>query len=136
MRAAFKAMGVGYGANPAATYRYYWTQDFGGVASAPFSPLADGTHLLTATQTRFLANFSAAGPASAVSVVLAGQALPMAVELGNATRGTWFVTTARGTDCRPYYFVATDANGLRWRYPAAGQFETTGEGTCALEWTP
>jgi hypothetical protein len=137
MNSSLKAIGVGYGANPSSMYRYYWTQDFGGVANAPFPPLADGSHLLMGTtQTRFLANYSAAAPASAMTLVLAGQQLPMAIDLGNATRGTWFVSTARGSACRPYYFVATDAAGVLWRYPASGQFQTTGEGTCALDWTP
>jgi hypothetical protein len=136
MSPSLKAMGVGYGALPTSTYRYYWTQDFGGVATAPFPPLADGTHLLSTSQTRFIANVSTTAAVRAVTLVLEGQQLPLAVELGNTTRGTWFVTTARGTTCRPYYFVTTDSNGVLWRYPAQGQLQTTGEGTCAQEWTP
>ena len=136
MSASFRALGSGYGNNTSSTYRHYWTQDFGGTAALPTPPLVEGVHLLSTTQTRFIANFSAAAAAQSVELVLAGQPMLMTVELGTTTRGTWLLVTPRGTACRPYYFVATDSGGLRWRYPATGQLQTIGEGTCALEWTP
>ncbi len=76
------------------------------------------------------------GGVSSVTVVLADVTMPMAIDLGTASKGTWFVSAARGSGCRPYFFVATDSAGTNWRYPATGQFQTTGEGTCTQEYTP
>jgi hypothetical protein len=71
-----------------------------------------------------------------VSVVVDGVSSAMAVELGNASQGTWFVTTPRSTACRSYYFTAVDADGGTWRFPASGKFRTRDEGTCVEEFTP
>ena len=134
MSANFRALGVGYGNTTTSTYKHYWTQDFGGVVNTATPPLVDGTHLLSgASQLRFLANFSAASAAQSVTLMLADVALPMALDLGTASKGTWFVLTPRAASCRPYYFIALDAAGLAWRYPAQGVFQTTGEGTCTAE---
>jgi hypothetical protein len=111
--------------------------DCGGAASGAPPPLVDGAHLLRGTsQTRFIANYSAATAATAVTLMLDGVATPMAQDLGTATSGTWFVEVARGTGCRAYFFTATDASGGTHRYPGAGQFHTAGEGGCTTEWSP
>jgi uncharacterized protein YkwD len=137
MDPVFHALGAGYGFNAGSTYQHYWTQDFGGVAAPPAPPLVDGTHLLTGTtSTRFIANFYAAAAALAVSVVIDGVATNMAVDLGNASKGTWFALTSRSTGCRSYYFLGTTSTGVTWRYPAAGAFRTRNEGTCTEEYVP
>lgn len=137
MNGAYHALGTGYGYNAGSTYRHYWTQDFGGVASPPFPPLVDGTHLLAGTtETRFLANYYAAAPAQSVMLVLEGMAVPLAVELGTAAKGTWSVARPRAASCRGYHYVAVDANGLSWRYPAQGELATAGEGGCTVDFTP
>ncbi|MBK7860115.1 MAG: CAP domain-containing protein [Archangiaceae bacterium] len=139
MSNGFHAMGSGYGFSASSTYDHYWTQDFGGLAAPPAPPLVDGTHLLIGnSSTRFIANFYATAPAQAVKVVIDGVQNSMAVDLGDATRGTWFVLTTRGTACRSYYFLATTSAGLTWRYPAAGAFRTRGEGqaACTEEYLP
>ena len=136
MSSNYRAVGNGYAKSASSTYTHYWTQDFGGVSSVMVPPLADGTHLLVGTQTRFIANVSATAAVQSVTVVLADVTMPMAIDLGTASKGTWFVSAARGSGCRPYFFVATDSAGTNWRYPATGQFQTTGEGTCTQEYTP
>jgi hypothetical protein len=88
------------------------------------------------SQTRFIANFYAGAAAQSVRVVIDGVVSTMAVDLGTASRGTWFVLTPRGTACRSYYFLATEASGTTWRYPAAGVFRTRGEAGCTEEYVP
>ena len=136
MNGNFKALGTGYGYNASSTYDHYWTQDFGGVATPPFLALVDGSHVLPTAQIRFIATVSASAAAQSVSVVVDGVPYAMAVDLGTATRGTWFVVLSRGTACRSYHFVAVDASGTSWRYPAAGQFRTRNEGSCTEEYVP
>jgi hypothetical protein len=137
MAGNFHALGVGYGHTASSTYKDYWTQDFGGVANPPAPPLVDGAHLLMgSTQTRFIANFVATTAAQSMWLVISDVPTAMAVDLGSASNGTWFVTTSRGSTCRPYYFVAIDASGLAWRYPASGAFMTGGEGSCTQDYMP
>jgi hypothetical protein len=137
MRSTFQALGVGYALDAGAQYDHYWTQDFGGVAPNPKPPLVDGSHFLTAANTtRFVATFSAAAAAQGLTLWLNGSPNTMAVDLGSASRGSWFISLPRGTGCRAYYFVATDNAGNTWRYPNSGQFQTMGEGTCNQDWTP
>ncbi|MBL8909394.1 MAG: hypothetical protein JNM17_01705 [Archangium sp.] len=103
MRSTFQALGVGYAFNATSTYDHYWTQDFGGVAPNPKPPLVDGSHfLIGSTNTRFVATFYATMPAASVTLMLNGSPMTMAVDLGSASRGTWFVQLPRGTGCRSY----------------------------------
>jgi hypothetical protein len=137
MNGSFRALGVGYGYDSTAQYDHYWVQDFGGVAGQTAPRLVDGAHLLRGTgQTRFIANYASTTAAASVTLMLDGVSTPMAQDLGTATGGTWFVEVARGTGCRSYYFTAEDTGGGMHRYPAAGQFRTAGEGSCAEEFVP
>lgn len=136
MNGSYRALGVGYGYAATAQYDHYWVQDFGGVAGLAPPPLVDGAHLLRSTQTRFIANYASATAATSVTLVLEGTPTPMAQDLGSATSGTWFVEVPRGTGCRSYFFTAQDAAGAMFRYPAAGQLRTGGEGSCTEDFVP
>ena len=136
MNANFRALGTGYGYASTATYGHYWTQDFGGAAVPPYPPLTDGAHLLPTGATRFVANVSAGAAVQSVSVVVDGVSSAMALELGTASRGTWFVSMGRAAGCRSYHFEAVDGAGVLWRYPAQGEFRTREEGGCAEEYVP
>jgi hypothetical protein len=139
MYAPFHALGVGHVVRSGSPYATYDTQDFGGVASVGASPppLVDGAHLLFPSgSTTFLASWEApAGPRS-VTLVLDGTPRALALDLGVAARGSWATSLARGTGCRSYHFEAVDGAGASWRFPASGEFRTTGEGSCAEEYAP
>jgi hypothetical protein len=131
MTARFRASGLGYGTNGT---RHYWTQDLSGalIPAAPATPLVDGAHVLIGTTaTKFLANYrDAGGPPRSVTLVLNGVRLAMIRDLGTTARGTFAASSARAPGCRSYHFEAVDRLGRTWRYPAAGNFRTYGEGTC------
>ena len=136
MNGGYRAMGPGY-ARVSGNYQNYWTQDFGGVSGAPAVPLVDGSHVLFPTgRITFLANFVDAGAPRSVKLVLSGSEVAMALDLGAAASGTYAADVAVGTGCRAYHFVAVDSAGVSWRYPASGEFQTAGEGSCADDWTP
>jgi hypothetical protein len=131
MNTRFRASGFGYGTNGT---RHYWTQDLAGavVPAAPATPLVDGAHVLIGTTaTKFLANYrDPAGAARSVTLVLGGARIAMTRDLGTAARGTFAASSGRAAVCRSYHFEAVDSAGRTWRYPAAGEFRTYGEGTC------
>lgn len=136
MNGGFRAMGPGY-AHVSGNYQNYWTQDFGGASGAPAVPLVDGSHVFFPSgRITFLANFVDSAAPWSVKLVLSGSEVAMDLDLGSAASGTHSVSVAAGTGCRAYHFVAVDALGASWRYPAAGEFQTYGEGSCADDWTP
>ncbi|HQR68778.1 MAG TPA: CAP domain-containing protein, partial [Thermoanaerobaculia bacterium] len=136
MNGGYRAMGPGY-ANVSGNYRNYWTQDFGGVSGAPAIPLVDGSHVFFPSgRITFLANFVDSAAPRSVKLVLSGSEVAMDLDLGSAASGTHAASVAVGAGCRAYHFVAVDAAGASWRYPAAGEFQTYGEGSCADDWAP
>jgi hypothetical protein len=54
--------------------------------------------------------------------------------LGSNSYGVYSLTVPRATTCRSYYFEVVDAKGTRWRYPEAGGFYTSGEGSCTKDY--
>jgi len=137
MLGAYQALGTGYADVAGSPYQYYWTQDFGGAFAGEAPPLVDGSHIFYPSgQVTFLANYQDGAPPLSVSVVLNGTSVPLAVSLGQAQTGTWAASSAAGSGCRTYHFEAVDASGAPWRFPAAGEFSTYGEGSCALDWAP
>lgn len=129
MGSGYRVVGTGYAYNAAATYRHYWTQDFGGAACAPAptSPIYGGSHRVKSGATRFLAVYwtsPAVAPASA-TVTIGGTAYPLALDIGAAGAGTYFVSQTAGTACRSYFFTIGG-----FRYPETGCLVTYGEGTC------
>jgi hypothetical protein len=139
MSGAFHALGAGYASRAGSPYGTYFTQDFGGVATAlpATPPLVDGAHLLFPPgQTTFLANYFASADPRSVTLVLDGASHPLALELGVAARGSWSVALARGAGCRSYHFEAVDGPGAGWRFPASGELRTAGEGSCAEDYLP
>jgi hypothetical protein len=136
MSGAYRALGTGY-AHVTASYQNYWTQDFGGATDAPAVPVVDGSHVFfPAGQVTFLVNHVDDAAPRSVTLVLAGSDVTMALDLGTATAGTWAATVTAGTACRSYHFVAVDAAGVSWRYPASGELRTYGEGSCVEDWVP
>jgi hypothetical protein len=135
MSGSWRALGTGYAYAAGSPYRNYWTQDFGGASDAAEPPLVDGSHMLVGAEVVFLANWVGAAPGS-LSVVVDGAAVPLALDLGVATRGTWSARLPLGPACRAYHLAAVDAAGTAWRYPASGEFLTFGEGSCASDWRP
>jgi hypothetical protein len=131
MNARFRGSGFGYATN---TSKHYWTQDLAGglVPAVPATPLIDGAHtLIGTTATKFLANYrDAAGAPRSVTLVLNGARIAMMRDLGTATRGTFAASRPRAAVCRSYHFESVDYAGRVWRYPAAGEFRTYGEGAC------
>ncbi len=139
MDGTWEAMGAGWVAITVGPFPQYWTQDFGGKAeaSATASPLVDGSHLLrTGNTIRFFANYHAGGAPTSVALVLDGASHPLTPALGSAARGTYALDLPRSAGCRSYRFEAVDAAGAAWRYPAAGQLRTSGEGTCTSSFEP
>lgn len=136
MASGWQALGVGWASNTGSAYGQYWTQDFGGVADGEAQPLADGSHLIDSGSLRFFANYWAGDAPRSVTLVLAGQAVPMAVALGAAAKGTWSVEAAGGSSCRPYHFEAVDAAGRSWRYPATGELVTFLDAGCTEFYRP
>jgi hypothetical protein len=135
MSGSWRALGTGYGYAAGSPYQHYWTQDFGGASDAPEPPLVDGSHVFVPPDIVFLANWVGAAPGS-LSVVVDGAEVPLALDLGVATRGTWSARMPQGSACRAYHFAALDAAGTPWRYPASGEFRTFGEGSCTEDWRP
>ncbi len=139
MDGSFKALGTGYAyaSNDPNHYYYYWTQDFGGKANGPMPPLVDGSHVFYPSgKTTFAANYAATAAPLSVSVVINGTPSSLVRTMGTATQGHWALTQTKGTACRSYHFEAVDAQGLVWRYPAAGELRTYGEGSCTESYTP
>jgi hypothetical protein len=60
----------------------------------------------------------------------------MSLDLGVAASGTYAASVAVGSGCRGHHLVAVDAAGGSWRYPASGELQTYGEGSCADDWVP
>ena len=136
MAGGYRALGTGY-ATVSSNYQNYWTQDFGGAADAPAVPLVDGSHIFfPGGKITFLANFVDTGAPRSVKLVLSGSELEMGLDLGSAASGTYAASIPAGDACRPYHFVALDGAGVSWRYPASGELQTHGEGSCASDWTP
>ncbi|MGC3996304.1 MAG: hypothetical protein QM767_01705 [Anaeromyxobacter sp.] len=134
MAGGYRELGVGWAQVSGSPYGQYWTQDFGGGASAETSPLLDASHLLrTGSTIRFLANVSAAAAPQSVTLVLDGAAQAMSVALGSAAQGTRAVDFARASGCRSYHVELVDAGGTSWRYPGTGELHTYGEGGCTLD---
>ena len=137
MQSSYQALGTGYADVASSPYQYYWTQDFGGAFAGEAPPLVDGSHFFYPSgQVTFLANYQDAAPPRSLTLVLDGASVPLTVTLGTAAAGSFTTSSPASSDCRTYYFEAVDASGASWRFPAAGEFRTYGEGTCSLDWAP
>jgi hypothetical protein len=129
MSAGWEALGAGWAAGGSG-YGQYWTQDFGGKATLPASPLADGSHLVIGATLRLFANVWADAPPQGVFAVVDGARVPLAAALGSAARGTWAVELPVAAGCRQYAFELVDGAGRAWRHPPEGAFPTHGEPGC------
>jgi len=137
MSGSWQALGVGYYQGGSGPYGEYFTQDFGGKADGTSPPLVDGSHdLVAGGNTRFFANYYDAAAPQSVALELDGTTIPMAIALGTAAMGSYAVEETSGTGCRSYAFVAVDAGGVSWRYPASGTLRTYGEGSCSDDYVP
>jgi len=129
MSASYKAVGIGYAYNSAATYRYYWTQDFGGAVCSPVptNAIFSGSHWIKSGTNKFIAVYyvsSGTAPSSA-TVVIAGTSHALTLDIGSAGKATYAYSESTGTACRSYYFqIGT------YRYPDTGCLVTYGEGSC------
>ncbi len=116
----------------------YWVQDFNGVQLPPQPPIAAGSHasIDAGVITFYLNYYDGAGSAPLeIMVVLDGQPHSLELGLGTAGAGTYRATPPSTARCRAYYFLATDGDGNRYRYPGTGVFNTYGEGGCTLDYT-
>lgn len=128
MGSGYKAVGTGFAYTSTSTWKYYWTQDFGGSTCASItSPVYGGSHRVKSGTTRFVTVYytsPAAAPSSA-SVVVAGTSYPLSLDLGASGAGSYIFDQASGTGCRSYYFQFGSV-----RYPETGCLVTYGEGSC------
>ncbi|GAB4276382.1 MAG: hypothetical protein Kow0092_32120 [Deferrisomatales bacterium] len=135
MSPTFERLGAGF-ASGSGFYRNYWTQDFAAPAVPPPAgpPLLGGSHgLWSRGEVTFLATYHdpvTGRPPRRVAVVVDGTDYPMALDLGTPASGTYARTLPLADGCRTYHFLAVDAQGTPWRYPAPGAFRTFGEGGC------
>jgi len=128
MSNGYKATGVGYAYNSAATYRYYWTQDFGGSeCKSVTNPVFGGSHYIASGTTKFIAVYytSPAVAPSTAQVVIGGTSYNLALDIGANGAGTYALSQTAGTGCRSYYFTFGSV-----RYPDTGCLVTYGEGSC------
>ena len=105
----------------------YYTQDFGGASITPPGPVAMATHTpeSPAREVTFLADWQDAAAPAAYAVVLDGTAYDLALTYGTDTQGVFSVTVGWDntvTDCAPYYFRWTDADGASGTFPEAGSY--------------
>jgi hypothetical protein len=136
MGASYKELGTGYAKGPQ-QYTYFWVHDFGGGKPDFTNPLVAGCHFFIETgKTTFFVNCfdSVAAPAN-VSCVIENQVIPMTLALGTINRGTYTLVQTKGAACRRYYFTCAKS-GTTFRYPEYGTLVTSGEGTCATDYTP
>jgi hypothetical protein len=137
MDGTWQAVGVGYFQGGSGPYGSYFTQDFGGKAAGVSPPLVDGSHdLVTGGTTRFFLNYDDAAAPQSVTLELDGAMIPIAVALGTAAAGSYAAEETSGTGCRSYAFLAVDASGTSWRYPASGSLRTYGEDGCSDDYEP
>lgn len=129
MSANYKAAGVGYAYSASSTYKYYWTQDFGGTVCAPVptNPVYSGSHRVSGGSTKFIAlYYTSAGTApSSANVVIAGTSYALTLDIGTAGKATYAYSQTSGAACRSYYFTFGTT-----RYPDTGCLVTYGEGSC------
>jgi hypothetical protein len=127
-------MGVGYYYNANSRYRHFWTQNFMAGPALPTQDIVAGTHDTITGTNRFLVQVHMAQAPSKVSVVVGGTSRTMALLMGTARSGTYFVDigTLSGADsdgCVQYYF---EVNSGASRMPAdkSYHFLTFGVNNC------
>jgi len=133
MSAQYMELGTGY----AQGSWKYWVQDFGGRQPDSRPALVSATHaFLEDGVTSFFLNYFDSSGGAPLETLLVIDDIPYALELdtGTAAAGTYRVDVDSASDCRSYYFRATTANGTCYRYPAASEFYTYGEGSCLLDY--
>ncbi len=114
-------IGVGYDSS-------YWTQDFAGGGS-PDGIISGVHHPKTGSSIEFRANWYDSAAPSMATVNVGGSCVPMTIERGSGTNGTYLGTSAV-SGCTRYYFQFEGPSGTV-TYPSTGSF---GIG-CPEDWT-
>ena len=102
-------LGVGYIYSSSARYRHYWTQNFWKGPELPKQDIVAGVHDTTSGTNRFLAQVHMSQAPNKVSIVIGGTSKKMALLLGSAKSGTYYVDidtlpSGESDGCVPYYF--------------------------------
>ena len=109
-------VGTGF-ASGSACWGSYGFADFGSASVGERPRIASGA----LHGSRLYANYyDAAGDPQSIDVVIDGQCLPMAVELGDVGNRSYVFDVTPGAGCHAFYFAARDAVGALTRYPAVG----------------
>lgn len=141
MRSTMQELGAGW-ASGTQSPGTFWTEDLGGGTPAVTAPIVAGAHVFLpdATKIGFFLNYydPTHGAPQSVTLWIAGASHPMTDVLGAPAAGTYTVALPKAAGCRTYHFLAIDALGMPWRYPAAGELVTATEGTCSAtkNWQP
>lgn len=106
--------GIGVGMNGMAV------ADFG-TAGVPYR-IPSGSHYpQQAPSVEVWANWYDVNPPRSASVVVDGRCLPMTLQRGSGTNGSWSATVSGvGSGCHRYYFSFVDGSGIEVTYPATG----------------
>lgn len=131
MNVTYHEMGAGYAFGPMA-YNHFWTQDFGG-GVGDYYPIPSASHFeINTGKTTFMLDYFATDATNATQVTLNlnGQSYPMALQLGAANKGTFFVELNTPSACQKYFFSVVDAKSQTLRYPVTGAFLLEGK-SCA-----
>jgi hypothetical protein len=137
MSPGYRELGCGYAKGPI-NWTHFWTQDFAGGKPDFVSPLVSGCHFFIETgKTTFFVNYydSSGVVPTEVSCIIDGQKTAMTLAMGAAGKGTYTLVQTKGTSCRRYFF-SCQRSGTTYRYPEYGILSTSGEGTCAVDYTP
>ena len=137
MKAFFKEIGTGYVHKLPSINEIYWVQDFGGRSFGQQPPVIAASHAFPheSVTSFFLNYYDQSGNApQEIQLILDGSKYQLYLDMGTATAGTYRADFARASDCRSYYFLVTDGNGICYRYPGHSQFWTYGEGECLMDY--
>ena len=106
----------------------------------PLNPILDGSHFVNGTYSlvRFMTTYYSPTlyAPSSIAVVINQQSYSLTLQLGVATRGSYFrdfPTSIASPGCVPYYFKVTNAQGT-FILPENGTYYIDGLGTCTTNW--
>ena len=129
-------MGAGFAYYRFSNYKWYATNVFTGAAKSPTQDIVAGSHDVVFNKNRFLVQVHMSQAPSKVSVVVGGTTKTMALLMGTAKSGTYYVdvdtfTGAEIDGCVPYYFeVNSNAGSSRMPKDKSFHFLTFGIKNC------
>jgi hypothetical protein len=135
MNAKYHELGAGYAYSSSRQWNHFWTQDFGGGATAANYKIPAGCHFSPPGNTSTLlyaANFydKLGNAPLKASVFIDNTEYAMSLYLGKVSAGTYVYSQTKDTKIHCYYFLFTDASGVITRYPQTMTLSTGDQGTC------